>query len=60
MCGSCVATVTPFLNKAFGENAWKVDTTSPVKQLTVTNVELDEADVIRAVEGAGYKAEKLA
>jgi copper chaperone CopZ len=60
MCGSCIATVTPVLNEAIGENNWKVDTANPKKVLTVTTENLDEADVIKAVEKAGYKAESLA
>ncbi|MBB1284357.1 heavy-metal-associated domain-containing protein [Flavisolibacter sp. BT320] len=60
MCGSCIATVTPVLNEAIGENNWKVDIANPKKVLTVTTENLDEADVIKAVEKAGYKAESLA
>jgi copper chaperone CopZ len=59
MCGSCVAKVTPTLNDTVGEENWKVDTVNPKKILTVTSENLDEADVIKAVEKAGYKAEKL-
>jgi copper chaperone CopZ len=59
MCGSCIAKVTPTLNEVIGENAWKVDTTNPKKVLTVTTENLNETDVIKAVEKAGYKAEKL-
>ncbi len=59
MCGSCVAKVTPVLNETVGENNWKVDTLNPKKVLTVTIENLSEADVISAVEKAGYKAEKL-
>jgi copper chaperone CopZ len=60
MCGSCLAKVTPKLNEIIGEGNWKVDTTNPKKILSVSNDNLDEADVITAVEKAGYKAEKLA
>lgn len=60
MCGSCVAKVTPTLNETVGEQNWKVDTINPKKILTVTTDDLDEADVIKAVEKAGYKAERLA
>lgn len=60
MCGSCLAKVTPKLNEIIGEDNWKVDTTNPKKILSVSNDNLDEADVITAVEKAGYKAEKLA
>lgn len=59
MCGSCVAKVTPTLNQEVGEQNWKVDTASPKKVLTVTTENLSEADIIKAVEKAGYKAEKL-
>ena len=59
MCGSCIAKVTPVLNKVLGENNWKVDTMSPQKILTVTNESVQENDVIKALESAGYKAEKV-
>jgi copper chaperone len=58
-CSSCVANVTPTLNEVVGETNWKVDTSNPKKVLTVNTEALDEAAVIRAVEKAGYKAEKL-
>ena len=57
MCGSCVDRVTPALNEAVGEKNWKVDTQSPKKILTVTTDNMDESQVIKAVEKAGYKAE---
>ncbi|MDQ2720927.1 MAG: heavy-metal-associated domain-containing protein [Bacteroidota bacterium] len=59
MCGSCIAKVSPVLNREFGENNWKVDTLDPKKILSVTSDELDESDVIKAVEKAGYKAVAL-
>ncbi len=59
MCGSCIAKVTPVLNEVIGEDNWIVDTLNPVKILSVTNCNLTESDVIKAVEKAGYKAEKL-
>jgi copper chaperone len=59
MCGSCIAKVTSVLNEAIGENNWKVDTTNPKKVLTVTTENLSEAEVIKAVEKAGYKAERI-
>ena len=58
-CGSCIANVTPTLNEKIGENNWKVDITNPKKVLSVTAENLNEQDVIEAVEKAGYKAEKL-
>lgn len=59
MCGSCIAKVTPVLNEVLGENNWKVDTASPKKVLTVVTDNLGEEDVIKAVEKAGYKAERI-
>ncbi len=59
MCGSCIAKVTPVLNKVIGENNWKVDLLNPQKMLSVTNTDLAESDIIKAVEKAGYKAESI-
>ncbi|MEO7765791.1 MAG: heavy-metal-associated domain-containing protein [Ferruginibacter sp.] len=59
MCGSCVAKVTPTLNETVGKENWKVDTQNPNKILTVTAENIDEQEVIKAVEKAGYKAERL-
>jgi len=58
-CGSCVAKVTPTLNEVIGVNKWKVDTANSKKILSVEADNLDEAEVIKAVEKAGYKAEKI-
>jgi copper chaperone len=60
MCGACIAKVTPTLNETAGETNWKVDIQNPKKILTVTTDKLSEEEVIKAVEKAGYKAEKLA
>ena len=57
-CSGCVANVTPFLNDALGENKWQVDTNNPSKVLTVVGKH-DETKIIKAVEKAGYKAEKI-
>ncbi|MFB9864883.1 heavy-metal-associated domain-containing protein [Rufibacter immobilis] len=59
MCGACIAKVTPSLNEAIGEDSWSVDTQNPKKILSVTSDKLSEEEVIKAVEEAGYKAEKL-
>ena len=59
MCSSCIAKVTPALNEIIGEAKWNVDTLNPKKILTVTTDDLDDEEVIKAVEKAGYKAEKL-
>ena len=57
-CSGCVAKATPFLNEAFGEDNWEVDTTNPSKVLTVIG-ESDEEKVKAAFAKAGYKAEQL-
>ena len=59
MCSSCIAKVTPTLNKEIGEGNWKVDTLNPKKVLTVTTEDLDKSQVIKAVQKAGYKAQEL-
>jgi len=58
-CGGCVASVTPFLNEAVGENNWKVDTQNPDKVLTVDGDALTEQRVIQAVKKAGFKAQRV-
>lgn len=59
-CSGCVATVTPGLNETVGANNWQVDLQSPDKVLTVnTNETNKEKDVIKKLEEAGYKAEKM-
>lgn len=60
MCGSCIAKVTPSLNEAVGQANWSVDTQNPKKILTVSTDTLNEAEVISAVEKAGFKAENVA
>ncbi len=59
MCGSCIAKVTPFLNETLGENQWQVDIKDPKKILTVSSEDVDENDVIKALEKVGYKAEEI-
>jgi copper chaperone len=57
-CSGCVAKATPFLNEAFGEDNWQVDTENPSKVLTVVG-EDDQTKIIQVVEKAGFKAERL-
>ncbi len=59
-CEGCIAQSTPFLNKIAGENNWEVDTKNPNKILTVSaDNPISEEEIIKAVEAAGFKAEKL-
>lgn len=54
-CGGCIATVTPFLEKASTIKSWNVDTASKDKKLTVTGDDLDKSEVISLVEEAGFE-----
>ena len=59
-CSGCIATVTPFLNKTVGENNWQVDIQAPEKILTInTDDAVNEEAVVRSLQEAGYKAEKI-
>jgi copper chaperone len=58
MCGSCVAKVTPYLQKADSIEQWNVDTANKEKVLTVEGDNINEQQVVQAVQGAGYKIEK--
>lgn len=58
-CSGCVEKVTPSLNETVGTATWEVDTQNPKKVLTVTTDNLNEQEVIKAVEKAGFKAEAL-
>ena len=54
-CGGCVKAVTPALNQEAGAGNWQVNTASPTTQLTVTSDTLTAAQVVAAVEKAGFK-----
>jgi copper chaperone len=57
-CDGCIAKATPVLNNEENIKEWDVDTTIPLKVLTVkTNLGADE--IITIVKNAGFKAEKL-
>ncbi|HMX36470.1 MAG TPA: heavy metal transport/detoxification protein [Ferruginibacter sp.] len=59
-CSGCLGKVTPFINKAAGEDNWEVDIENPDKILTVVpETGITGNDIIKAVEEAGYKAEKI-
>lgn len=57
-CGGCIATVTPFLEKATTVNHWEVDTNAKDKKLTVQGEGLDKQEVIDLVKEAGFKIEE--
>jgi copper chaperone len=59
-CGGCVATVTPHMNQVKGILKWSVDTTNPMKVLTVETSELDPDVIVETLKSAGYKADLMA
>ena len=54
-CGGCIKSVTPTLNQQAGAGNWQVDTDSSDKILTVSSDQLTAAQVVQAVENAGFK-----
>jgi copper chaperone len=58
-CGGCIKAVTPTLNKEVGPNNWQVDTADPNKILTVTSGQVSVAQVLAAVEQAGFEITPL-
>jgi copper chaperone len=57
-CGSCVRSVTPFLDEVNGVTIWRVDVDDPRKVLTVEG-EATEADIVAMVQEAGFDIEPL-
>ena len=54
-CGGCIKAVTPTLNQQAGAGNWEVDTANPDKILTVKSDQLTAAQVVQAVEQAGFQ-----
>ena len=57
-CGSCVRSVTPFLDELDGVTIWRVDVEDDRKVLTVEGT-ASEAEIMEVVEGAGYDIKPL-
>ena len=58
-CMGCVAKVTPELDKQTFIANWNVDVASPDKILTVETSTDKENEIIKSVEQAGFKIEKI-
>ena len=58
-CDGCVARVTPLLNGDKQITKWTVDTTNPMKILTVETSSLSEEQVISALKQVGFKGEPI-
>jgi copper chaperone len=59
-CGGCIATVTPHLDQLEGVVKWSVDTSNPLKVLTVETSGLDADVIVETLKNAGYKADLMA
>lgn len=54
-CGSCIAAVTPYLNGERAIRRWSVDTSTPMKSLTVEGDNVSRHTVERLVSEAGFQ-----
>lgn len=57
-CGSCVRSVTGFLDSVPGVTIWRVDVDSPDKILSVEG-KASQLSIVEAVEEAGFDIEPL-
>jgi len=58
-CGGCVATITPHLNQVKGIISWNVDTTDPLKIMTVETEGINAEEITSVMKTAGYQAELI-
>ena len=58
-CGSCVRSVTPFLDEVAGVTLWRVDVEDERKVLSVEGTASRE-DIVATVEEAGFDISPLA
>ena len=56
-CGGCIATLTPHLNQVKGIVSWNVDTTDPLKIMTVETEGINAEEITSIMKTAGYQAE---
>jgi copper chaperone len=58
-CGGCIATVTPHLNQVKGIISWNVDTTDPMKIMTIETEGISAEEITSVMKTAGYQAELI-
>ena len=58
-CTGCLSKVTPMLDKEKAINTWTVDLKSGDRVLTVDTKDIGELEIVKIVNSAGYKAEKI-
>lgn len=59
-CNGCISAITPAMNSIKGIIRWNVDLTTPDRLLIVECEDDVSADVLAAINKAGYKIEKVA
>ena len=55
-CGGCIATVTPYLDKVKNVSKWSVDTSTPLKILTIETEGTNPDEITEVMKTAGYNA----
>ena len=58
-CTGCLSKVTPMLDKEKAINTWTVDLKSDDRVLTVDTIDIGVLEIVKIVNSAGYKAEKI-
>lgn len=58
-CGSCLKSVTPFINEVDNVDLWKVDLEDPDRILEVELEDDDSSAFEKAVKKAGYNLELI-
>ncbi len=59
-CGGCTAAIMKALSSLAPEDSWTFDLSSPDKTLTYIGADkLSEAEIVKAVESAGFQAVPL-
>ncbi|HTE27790.1 heavy-metal-associated domain-containing protein [Flavitalea sp.] len=59
-CSGCVAMVAPVLDENIGKDNWQIDLQAPEKFLTIDPQQtVNEAQLLKAIESTGYKAERV-
>lgn len=58
-CSGCVAAIQPKMDQLENVKKWDVDLTQPIKVLTVEGENLNEQEIVKAIESSGYTAEKV-
>jgi copper chaperone len=58
-CDGCIKSVTPYMNEIKGIISWKADLKHPEAILEVIAEDVDENLIIKAVNKAGHRIERI-